>query len=652
MSGFLTPSNLNIYSSDNDNAIIHEDGTIVYEGNRDLDGVILAIEHTVIEPIDDYSDLLVQFYIKPRNSMKGTFNHIGASDSTLDTKLFARSHGDSDLDSRIVIRAYEENDFDANYFVTYRGNSDLEAYMMPISADILDAVLDVRPFTYMLGTFDLIEPPRINENLIPNKDAVTRSSVENRFVNFGNNATMLVGRDTNANESLQSFLQFDLSRYAKTTKFTKAVLKLYYSYQIDEDNLELKLIDTFWDEYGITYENKPTGKDLISNLYTVNANEYYIEFDLLEYVEGVMSGSVPNEGLILDSLDSKSYTFFTKESSKKPLLQLEYYDTRIWSTGDSDLEGVFFHFARGEIDLSAKLKVKETFDTEDLNSILFIHRYDTPVDRYLDARLSVTNPDLNAKYTVRQSDYSDLNAKMVVYISGERFLDGNLGVTIPDLDAKIYIRPSEDLECKLTVRAFEKNYLDGDIISSTPELNSTLLVRYRNDLNAILSVPMYEDKDFDSSFGITNPDLNAEVFVRYYRDFECILYCEGVVVNEIDAELTVNTPELNSTLYVRYNEDLDSTLSVTYGGEDGLQSKLRNSTPELEAKMMVYSSRDFEARVGVITPELNAILLPRILLEEDFEGRLMPRVIGVSDLECILLAENERRKDEAYYFIM
>lgn len=586
-------------------------------------------------------DLYGTLFVSPKNLMQGKFNIIALGDSHLDSTMTIRVPDNNNLTATLSVRAETNNDFKSKLEVKYRGNSDLWATMIPMSSEFIDAMLEIRPNGRMFGIFDIIEPPRITERLNPIKDATTRSLEEYKYINYGKTSTMLVG---NSNGDIQrSFLGFDFGINSDSLVIEKAKLKVYYSGNLKNKHaLELWTVDRDWHETGITDANRPLSDTFLTNQYTINEVDRYIEFEVLNYVRGVASKEIDGYGVIIQSnnnSDELTDSLFTRESSRKPELEFTYFDTRVWSTGRAELNSEMFVYGTGRSELNAMLDVKTDWDDNTLSATLFVHRYDTPEWTELDSTIAVSMPELQSFMTTVQTGSSDLDSRIAVRRDRIEDRTSLLTISNPELRACVFVKHYDELEAQLHIRAYEENDFQSIINVSNPEIQSIFEVKYRDDLEAHITIQQNIEETIFGNLATSNPELVGHLTPRVIRDNDLtsVMSVRVSMSDELTSTLSVGQPELISAMVIRAvgNEDLESTLTPKFSVSYELDSFLTISNPVMSGELnpRVIRVNDLTSTLTAYTLGMDELISTLGVSSNELSGTFTPRVFRTSDLE-------------------
>lgn len=603
---------------------------------------------------DDSNDLNSLLFVSPNNKMFGDFTLYALGDDSLSAFFTVYLPKDEDLSATFSPRVERYEDLNATFEVMYRNESSLDSTIMIMSPSDIPAILEVRPSARMFGLFDLYEPPRIEVDLPPIKDANVRNSDEYTYVNFGTINGMEVGRGYG--EDFISYVDFDLEQFEPSTVFEEAKLRLNYAGTLkDGTKIELRKVTRVWTETGITYASRPASNEVISDTFIHNEEDKYIEFDFMDYTNRVVKDEEEDFGFAIFEVGqfNKTNTFLTKESYNPSHLYLKYYDSRVQSYGDDTLDATFFAVGTGTSDLDATFEVHSTYGFNDLIATFYAHRYDTPFPTDLDAFFYVGRPDLISTFFNYATGTSDFSGTLLTKIPRFDFLDSTLSVSRPDLDATFEVKYHDNIDATFHVRAIDNSDLDSVFLVGRPEVDAILEVRFYEDLDATFVVQQTEFEDLNSIIVSTKPEIEATLWVKEYDDINATLLVRQRENEDISAIIASTKPEINATFraMIYAESDIDSTFYVRALGNSDVDAIFLTSRPEINAFVQPRIHDDLVSMLAVSKRDISATLSPRAIDWEDLDAVFKPRVVGASDLNARIVVDASSTR-AGYYFIM
>jgi hypothetical protein len=623
--------------------------------------------------------------------MFGDFTLYALGDDTLNAFFTVYLPRNNDLDAIFSPRVERYEDLDATFEVMYGSESSLDSTIMIMSPSDIPATLEVRPSARMFGLFDLYEPPRIEVDLPPIKDANVRNSNEYTYVNFGTINGMEVGRGYG--EDFISYVDFDLEQFEPSTVFEEAKLRLNYAGTLkDGTQIELRKVTRMWTETGITYASRPASSEVISDTFIHNKEDKYIEFDFMDYVNRIVRDEEEDFGFAIFEVGqfNKTNTFLTKENHNPSHLYLKYYDSRVQSYGDDTLDATLFAVGTGTSDLDATFEVHSTYGFDDLSATFYAHRYDTPYPTDLQAFFYVSRPDLTSIFFNYATGNSDLDGTLLTKIPRFDFLDSMLNVSKPDLESTFEVKHHENIDATLHVRALGESDLGARFLTSRPEIDSMLEVRFYKHLDGTFVVQQAETEDIDATFGVsrqevdsilevkshsnidatfivrqrenedlssilvsTKPEIDATFRAMIYAedDIESTFYVRALGKSDIGAVFLTSRPKIDAKLEVKYHDNIDATFVVRRNETDVVNAIFLTSRPEIDAFVQPRIHDDLSAMLGISRRDIDGTFAPRAIDWKDIDAIFYPRVVGVSDLNARIAVDASSTRT-GYYFIM
>lgn len=601
--------------------------------------------------MNDFNDLNGEFIIKSRlsNKMSGRFMLYGSGLDEIESTIFVKKLDQGDIDSSLSVRSPDDNEINATIDIKYRGNDELESVIQAIAGINLEASIEVRQHNRMFGKFELHEAPRIETRLEPVADATTRSRSDLQTINYGDTNSMLIGK--NMTEFFESFIKFgELVDRIPDLKILESVkLRLYYIESPQGTQIELHQPNTIWHEYGVTYANRPYSTELLSNIYTINTVERYIEFDVLDAASKWKSADLLNYGFIVQTSDNRTISFYTRETSKSPLLIVKYITSKIYSIGRELIDSTIFVHGKGYKDINGLITVNSTVGLEYFKSTLYVHRSEDPMFSEKEAIIAATRPDVNSSLTVAIREEDEFEGLITVYESMESPLKSDITISTPDVAAMLTIDPNISLESSITVMQTDDDCLASEIVVNNPDLYGMIAVDPNISLAAMITIGKNEEDPLETIIAISRREIDTCIKVRalgedyldslievpYYENLETIM---AVSRREIDAFIEVREyNQIDGELWVKDREFLDSTIDV-------------KQISELESIITVREFEELENEIIINRPELLSYIQPRVIGYEDLEIIANIRKRDASDIDSFLHVRGS--SNSSYWFIM
>lgn len=497
-----------------------------------------------------------------------------------------------------------DNKMTARYSLIGYDNSEIftEIDTVAVCLSEIETVINIRPQNRMWALFEVEEPPILKISKPPLKDAFVTNKPSEQFINFGKNTTLAVGNSNNY--TYDSYLQFDLSNWQPLFQVVGATLRFYFNGIIPNDTeLQLIQVDNLWQEYGITELNKPNHSGIISNIYSRNTKEGYIEFEITEQVLTWISRPELNFGLVVQDVSNNEHliNLRARESTRSPQLNIRYYDARIYSTGRSQVNTELFVWQIGNSEVSTEIEVKTVIGNSDIETEIYVHQRDVPVDNDKNTLITITRPEILAELIVALHGDEDIESQIDVCRYDVGQLDTEITVNKPNQEAEIFVKYYDSRDIELTVQRNEVSYVNTTINVSRESIQSDLFVKYRNDIDTEIIVEQTNNSDVETFIAVSKESIPTEIFVNYTDFIETEITARLSNESNIDVDLTVSRESVQSEVYVRAigSSEVDTEITYRATNKSELDSTISVSRESIETEITVthYSQVDAELYV-------------------------------------------------------
>lgn len=552
------------------------------------------------------------------NKIEGVFKLYAVDDSDIITSFVVATRDSNDLDMELSVKVHREADLNSTFDVKYRDNDDIEATFDVVGSSYLNSTLEIRPNNRMLGRFELLPAPRVNELISSVEDSTTRSREDLRTLNYGESQKMMIGRIYDADlgeDYLESFVKFgDVAKnLLDLAILEEASLRLYYTGDFyDTVNIELYLPNQNWQERGITHANKPLPGELITDKFTINKDKRYIEFDIKETFLHWFNGDIKNYGFLIRSNNGYSTSFYTRESSRPPVLNITYISNQVYSLGRSEIESTMFIIGKGYSDLNATFEVHSDYGFDERQATLYVHRAEVPLEEDLHSLVTVSKPNQHVTLRVALRDEDEMDGIITIIAHKNEELESIISVSRPELDGMITVDPDISMPITFEVKGNEEEDFASFLSVTREWIELAFKIKAIDDdeLDSIIEVPSYDY--LDSVITVSKPGLDMTFDVHTIEQREVTF-----VVKEKDY--------LDATFLIYQHSSLDMSFDIKYANE-------------IDATFMVSK------------PELSGYFYPRVIGEDELESTYQVRQLDASDLAISLTVKG---KDiGAYYFIL
>ncbi|QWU14470.1 hypothetical protein SAMN04487895_101780 [Paenibacillus sophorae] len=606
-----------------------------------------------MDELDEISSIIT---VKNRlsNQMQGSFTLYRQEDNDLDSSIVIKQSNGDDLRSTITVKVSKDNDINSVIDVVYTKNSDIDGEIEAVAVQYLESYIEVRPHNQMFGKFELMSAPKVTKVLSPIADATTRSREDLHTINYGDTRSMLTGQSID--EEFGAFVQFaDFTESIPDLKFIEsAKLRLYYTNVTSGANIELHQPNTIWREMGVTDANKPFSTELLSDTFTINTIQRYVEFDVKDIAKRWQDGTLNNYGFIILTPDDTRYTFFTRESDYHPQLIVEYITSQIYSIGRSELESSIFVYGKGSSDISAKLTVDSDVGINNLESYLYVHKQQDFMYGDMIANIQISKPDLFSTMTIQRREFSDLDSSITVGVRSITEVNSAIGISNPYMDSWLTVDPNMSMPSIITVAKPTSEFLEGNITVNCPDFGVILSVsdytKVQSNIDGKLTVRTSEvEETIDSFITTSQPDMNAYLVIRAIGDSGVDSQIEVPYYDNIDSKIGYSRPQIDATLTVKYTTEAEGYIYVK--DKEYLDSIIDvKNISEMSGILMVKAVNQIDGELTVNNPELFGHLSPRVSGDNELTAEILIKKRNVGDLNSYISVRGQGNRNFVIIF--
>ncbi|MGE8038020.1 DNRLRE domain-containing protein [Lysinibacillus sp. NPDC093692] len=630
---------------------------VMYRGNSDV--------YTEIQPVG-HNFLETEIEVPPNNSFKAKYKLIAVGRTEQDVEIVARPLRESLKETELISRALGINTKDTYLNVMYRGNSDVYTEIQPIGYNFLEAEIEVPPHNRMWAVYEVQQPPIVTDIFNPTQDSFTREELAYQSINYGKNSSMVVGRSQE--DIWRSFVQFDLSSINHSYVLKESYLRLYYK-GIVPNNIKLEILnaDSAWQENNITNLNKPNPIDLISNKFTVNTEEGYIEFDVLEIVKDWVALEKINNGFIVRLSNETEFgqtTFYTRETIFPPKLVVKYFDSRIFSQGRSQHLTEIFAYRRKNSDKNTEITVDSVFSFRPINAEIYVHRKEVPLHFEELVEISASKPYVPTQIISAIRD----EHKIPIEISARKSRDDDrylaeIAVNRPSVLTEIssalrdtsiidtivaVTKPSINVE--ITVPTHDKNQVDTEI-----EINEMWTSVVYTEINVAkdkipieITPRVGRKNNLQTVIYISKPKIEVEVEVKHRNDIWVEI--EPNIKSDVLTEIFVSKPNIEVSVTVqRYNDSgTDTEIYVKYTS-DVLTVIDTKSVSQVETIIDIKKVSQVDTEITVSRRKVETEITIPTWIDHDVVAVIEPRILMVDNIFTVIQVGS---KGGAYAFII
>lgn len=492
----------------------------------------------------------------------------------------------------------------------------------------------------MEAVFNIQEPPKKLIAMESDMDSYTRSESPYTTHNYGDKASMSISG--NPAKRRDAYIYFHLPLWFLDVKTVDTKLRLYYNVSniYGDENLMLSTLEKEWGEYGITYANAPKKKATLTNEFTINREERYIEFSVTNIVKQWQSSPEENFGFRLSTDLADTFTFATREGREetRPLLITEYYDSGAKSADRKQANVQIRAVQSSDNEKDVEIEVKTYYGLSDKNVRINIKkRGETYFDYSPLTRIAIKRTEPKVVIASRVEGKSEKDVEISAMQRAVDDTRAHIAVTRKKAkvslsvehstgkDAQIQARLHNDKEVQINV---EKNrVVEHDVQIRIPyyrdkDIDAQIQVPYYidNDKDTIIKVPYYIDNEQGVRINVVQSDTaqkEVEILIpeRVEKEAHVVATREKIlskirVVQTGDSDVPVQIlPKVNGysdkpvQLQPRIDNDKDVQINVVYGGESKKHAAIVVKRQEANVRIGVYFEADDDKYV-VIRPSI------------------------------------------------
>ncbi|MED4552859.1 DNRLRE domain-containing protein [Lysinibacillus capsici] len=644
-----------------------------------------------IASIADSSFISVEYEVKPNNSFKAKYKLIAVGQYDTPIDISSRVKDTSTTLIEITSRAIAQQNKNIDINIMYRSITDVFTEIQPIGFNNLAIEIEVPPHNRMWANYEVQQPPIVTEVFTPSQDAFTRENPVYQSINYGSSLSMVVGK--NVDDIWRSFVQFDLSWFNPSYRLTDAKLRLYYTGSVPKNiKLELLNADSAWSEYGITHLNRPTPIELITNEFTVNTDKRYVEFNTLKIVESWIQRKQINNGFIIrvaNESHESIITFRTRESATPPELVVDYYDSRIFSFGRSQVLTEINSMKKGISDIASEIEVGSAYSFSVKDTSIYVHRKEVPLDEKLLVEITSTLPkvysEIEIAIPVDEDIQTTIDARSLPHL---RKIDISLSVTRPNVLTEIFSSFIDSIPVELVARALDNHEIPTEIIINRNELITEIIPRpidnslvdleitiikelvlveitaskrdsyeVNSELEVInekkqsivlteillsrdtvvtdISSRIEKQSSLYAEISTTRDIVPIEIFNRYTN--QVLVEIEPIIKSDIITEISVSKPEIWTEVISRVLEEnnLDTEIFVPFKRtvDTVITAHITNN---IDTIIDIVSISKLNVEITATKPNIWTELVIPTWVDQDVSTTIEPRILMVNNIATVI----------------
>lgn len=603
--------------------------------------------------MDELSFLDGELYIRtPSNKMEGSFILYQVDEEEIESFFSVSVKEDEDISSFFSVRVQDKNDNDISFEIKYRDYNYLDASFMVIGSSYLDSFLEVRPHNRMFGSFELLPPIRKEKFISSTEDSAVRSREDLITINYGDSQKMMVRTGV---EYIESFIKFgDLALYlTDLEEIEYANLRLYYTGDfVTGTSIELYLPVRNWTEYGVTYANRPQAKSFLTNVYYVDPIQKYIEFELKDLVHDWIRGTEDNFGAIIRTTDIHSTSFYTREGTYKPVVNIKYISNDVPSLGRAELESTMFIWGTGKKEINVGFEVHSDYGFELLDSSFYVHRPEVPLEEDIDSTFVISKETHYSTLTIHRRENEYLESVIAIQERTATYLDSAIATSKPDQIVLLTVDPNISLHSMLSVARNDLSELESILTISTPDRHTTIDIRKSDTLDVAFAVSRTGEEHLDLFFAVTREAIESSLYVRYTDAQEAVLTVNRFDQEELEVAFAVSREFATSSLYVKHTDSQDVVLSVNRFEQEDFESYFAVSRDSATSSLYVKYSESQDAYLTVVRTEVEYLDCSFAVSRDTIISGLHVRAIDYNEIHFFLgVARYDEESLDSYFSV-
>lgn len=610
-------------------------------------------------------DIFTEIEVMPNNFLKAKYKLIAVGKLEQDVAIVARPSSESLASTELISRAIDISERDTHLNVMYRGNSEIYTEIQPIGYHFLETEIEIPPHNRMYAIYEVQQPPIVTDIFHPTQDAFTREESAFQSINYGSNSSMVIGRSQN--DIWRSFVQFELSSIHSSYVLKESYLRLYYKGSVPENfKLEILNANREWQETNITHLNRPIPIDLISDEFTINRNQGYIEFNVLKIVQSWVSLEKINNGFIIrlsNETDLGQTIFYTRESFSPPELIVKYFDSRIFSQSRSQQLTEIFAYRRRNSEKLTEVIVDSIYNFNKLDTEIYVHRTEVPLDFESQVEITVCKPHIETEITssireetkilieigVRRSrdkeKFAEITintpitlAEIICTLREENVVDTTISVTIPSIQTEITVprHDKHEVFTEIEINETWTSFVYTELFVAKDKITTEITPRVGKESNLLTVV------------SISKLRIEAEIEVKQRNDI--LVEIEANIKSDIVTEITVSMPYIDVTIAVQRSEETEKNSEIFVRYMDDVSTEIDiKSVNQVNSVIDIKRVSQVNMEISVNRRLVNTEITIPTWLDKGVTTVIEPRIIMVNNVSTLIIVNGTI---SSYAFIM
>ena len=611
------------------------------------------------------SETLTEITAKPNNSFKAKFKLIAVGNSDKEVEITSRPLRENDSFAEIYSRALGVETKETYLNVMYRGNSDVFTEIQPIGYNNMLTEIEVPPHNRMWAIYEVQQPPIVTDIFNPTQDAFTREQSAYESINYGQGSSMVVGRSKD--DIWRSFVQFDTASIDKAYVLTESYLRLYYKGSVPSDiKLEILNADSAWQETNITNLNKPNPIDLITSDFSVNVQEGYIEFDVIDIVKSWVALEKINNGFIVRISNETTFgqaTFNTRESHMPPELVVKYYDSRIFSQGRSQQLTEIFAYLRRHSNKNTEITVSSVFAFSRQDTEIYVHRIEVPLDSDILTEITANKLYVPVQIIASIRDKSEVPIEIGIRTPEESRIDAEITISRPavlttinsarrdklEIDTLISVtKPSVKIEISVPAYKYSQILAEVEVPETWTSLAYTEIHVSKDTAKVEITPRVARENSLQTAIYISRPKVETEIEVRYRNDIWVEI--EPNIKSDVKTEISATKPyiEVEISVYGYDKSEVDVEIFVAY--TDNVLTEIdAKAVSQVETVIDIKVVSQISTEISASRRKVNTVITVPTWADYDVVTAIEPRILMVDNIYTIIQVGS---KGGAYAFII
>jgi len=524
------------------------------------------------------------------NKMASRYNLVGHRESRLGFEVVVGNYQYKPMTFEIQAKVIRKRQMPFELEVVHASDSYMGFEITPKINKTLGFEIEVSPRNQMTAKYELLELPTKEWEGYPVQDSYILSESPYSSINYGGNNSLVVGK--NARGDATAFVQFDLSSLEENIRIKNAKFRLYFN-DLTGSKFDLYQVTREWREYDITFLNAPDNPVFLTNQYTVNYTDRYIEFDVTDIVSQWNHG-IPNNGFCITSPNGVSTSFRSRETSDSPELLIEYFSTDPINLGRSKQSFEITPKLTKNSTQSFELEVISFYKQAVMTFEIFAHDPNHIFHSTIGFDLYASRPDLAFEITSARGVKEMMAFEIAV-------MEDTIDMMSFEIEVPSFSGDSS-IAFEITPSLVRNRMMEFEIIAQKEYKEKTSLAEFE-----IFAQGIYKDKKSNQAFEITSALNHKEKSSDMGFEISPQLESNPTMEFIVDALTDYKGTTSECQFEISASKPRNSIMSFDiYASRKGIEFEItvphvRTNSIEFEisAKKLTISRQEFEIEVGI-----------------------------------------------------